>query len=119
MNLCQSFEFLILLFLLVVSHIVNNMKMDIVQIFLILIHLHLMCFHRVFVLFLYLYFLECLCSLFLVNPVSLLNTTHFGFYSIHKLCTIYHLSCFHFLVLLCFLKVLDMSCFCLLFRSFC
>ena len=50
MNQYQNFALSILLFLLVLSHIANNMKMDIVQIFLILIHLHLVCFRIIFLL---------------------------------------------------------------------
>ena len=119
MNLYQNFGFSILLFLLVSIHIANNMKMGIAQIFLVLIHLHLACFHIVFLLFLCWYFLECLCNQFLANPVVPLNTTYFDFCNIHKLYTKYRLFCFHFLVLIYFLKVLDMSYFCLLFHNFC
>ena len=89
MNLYQNFVFLILLFLLILIHIVSNMKMGIVQIFLILIHLYLMYFHIIFLWFLFGYFLEDLCNLFLLNPFVVCYYIRFVFYNIDILCTIY------------------------------
>ena len=76
------YVFLILLFLLILIHIVNSMKMDSFYIFLILKYLYLMCFHIVFLHFLFLILEVDLYKKVLVGLYLIFLPIHFEIYSI-------------------------------------